>query len=211
MLAAMDGKHVCISYATARKSNIEWALAKAQSIMWDNGAFSAYTQGVAFDSAGFHDWVAPRLEHPHWAVVPDVIGGTVEQQRVLLKQWPFDKSVSAVVWHLDKPLDYLLELADEWPKVCLGSAGAYWKIATTEWDARMDAVYEYLAVRRQKLPWIHGLRMLAQVGRRWPLASADSANVARNYSNRAQCPGCMGHRIDQVNGPLHWSNLSVLF
>lgn len=56
--------------------------------MLDNGAFSAKTRGLPFDLPGFYAWAEAHLAHPHWAVVPDVIDGTVEQQREMVKTWP---------------------------------------------------------------------------------------------------------------------------
>ena len=45
-LERLSGKHFCISYADPRDAN--WAITNSQSIMWDNGAFSAYTRGKLF-------------------------------------------------------------------------------------------------------------------------------------------------------------------
>lgn len=203
LLERFDGEHVCISYATARPSNVEWAMQRAQSVMWDNGAFSAFTKGVQFDPEGFYAWVEPNLAHPHWAVVPDVIGGAVDQQRALLKQWPFPRALGAPVWHLHLSLDYLLELVDEWPRVCLGSSAEFWQVGSPAWTTRMYEVFDFIMPRRRHMPWLHGLRMLGQL-HNWPLASADSVNVARNFSRNKTCPGCMAKRIDVINGPVAW-------
>ena len=54
--------------------------------MLDNGAFSTKTRGLEFNLTGFYEWVEPLLAHPHWAVVPDVIDGTVEQQKEMVKK-----------------------------------------------------------------------------------------------------------------------------
>lgn len=200
-----NGQNVCISYATARETNIDWALKHAQSVMWDNGAFSYYQKnGNDMDPNAFYAWLEGKLGHPHWAVVPDVIGGDVEKQREFLKTWPFRKELGAPVWHLGLDLDYLLELADEWPKVCLGSSAEYWQVGSPLWEARMDDAFDYLSSRRTSLPWLHGLRMLGQLHKRWPLSSADSVNVSRNYKSAGKCPGCMANRINAVNPPLTW-------
>lgn len=202
MLLDLGGRNVCISYATRRPYQVETSLRIMQSIMFDNGAFSAHTQGVPLDVPGFYDWIAPMLGHPHWAVIPDVIDGSVDQQRALLATWPFPKEFGAPVWHLDKPLEYLLELVKAWPRVCLGSAGAYWKIDGPEWRARMKEVFAFLRAAHGHIPNLHGLRMLGQVGKAWPLGSADSVNTALNYKRNAEMPGAMAARIDRVNGPI---------
>lgn len=199
MLLDLAGRHVCISYATQRPRQVEICLRRMQGIMFDNGAFSAYQAGVPFDVPGFYKWVDQLLGHPHWAVIPDVIDGTVEQQRGLVRSWPFPRELGAPVWHLAAPIDYLLELADSWPRICLGSSGAYWQVGSPAWCKRMDEATEALFKRRTRAPWLHGLRMMAQAGKRWPVASVDSVNVALNYKDREEMPGFMAQRIDSVN------------
>lgn len=208
-LELVVGKNVCISHATTRKPQEQWALKNAQSVMWDNGAFTFYRSGQEFDLNAYYGWLEDKLGHPHWGVVPDVIGGTLEQQKDLLATWPYPKSLGAPVWHLGMPLEYLLELCDEWPKVCLGSSDKYWKVGGPEWHARMDETFDYLCSKRRVLPWLHGLRMLAQLTKEWPLSSADSVNVSRNYKTAGKCPGCMANRIDAGNPPLRWTPQST--
>lgn len=194
-LARMAGEHFCVSFY--RPDNADVCEAIGQSVLWDNGAFSAYTKGAPIDETALFDWLAPRLYHPHRAVVLDRIGGDVDAQREMLARWPFPRDFSWPVWHLDKPLDYLSELAEGWPGVCLGSAGAYWQIGSTAWLRRMDEAFEHLA-RRGRLPWLHGLRMLGQV-KGWPLASADSTNVAQNYGRDTGCAYCKARALDRTN------------
>lgn len=203
-LYKLAGKHLCVSFSEPRDADV--ALQIAQSCLWDNGAFSLHTRGAPVDEAALHTWLGSRLAHPHRAVVLDRIGGGVEEQRAMLARWPFPRDLSWPVWHLDKPLDYLSELADGWPGLCLGSAGAFWQIGTPQWERRMDEAFNTLA-RRRHMPWVHGLRMLGQAGKRWPLSSADSVNVARNYSNRPagkRCPERMAREIDAIQCPLRW-------
>lgn len=205
-LELLNGKNVCISHATARKSQTDWALKNAQSVMWDNGAFTFFRQGGNIDLNVFYSWLEDKLGHPHWAVIPDVIGGTEEQQKEMLKTWVFPRELGAPVWHLGLSFDYLLFLVDNYPKVCLGSSDKYWKVGGQEWQQRMDDTFDFLSSKRKQLPWLHGLRMLAQLKERWPLSSADSVNVSRNYKSRGVCPGCMASQIDSTNPPLIWKH-----
>lgn len=191
-LARMHGEHFCVSFW--RQDNADVCEAIGASVMWDNGAYSAYTKGVEIDEAALYEWLEPRLYHPHRAVVRDVIGGAVDVQREAIERWPFPRDLSWPVWHLDKPLDYLSELCDGgWSGICLGSAGTYWEVGGMAWERRMDEVFEHLA-RRGRLPWLHGLRMLGQV-RSWPLASADSTNVAQNFGRDTGCAYCKAKQI----------------
>ena len=202
-IETMGGKHFCVSYA--RPDQLERCLRLGQSLMLDNGAFSAKTRGLQFDRNGFYKWVEPILRHPNWGVVPDVIDGTVEQQREMVASWPFRKEFGIPVWHLGLSIDYLLELCDQWGRVCFGSAGEYWQIGTQKWTARMDEAFNQLSITFGSVPWVHGMRMLGQSEGPWPLASADSTNVAVNHSGYLQCAGCMAKRIDATNpATLQW-------
>jgi len=194
-LARMAGEHFCVSFY--RPDNADVCEAIGQSVLWDNGAFSAYTRGAPIDEAALFDWLEPRLYHPHRAVVLDKIGGDVDEQREMIARWPFPAALSWPVWHLDKPLDYLSELADDWGALCVGSAGAYWEIGSAAWERRMDQAFEHLA-RRGRLPWLHGLRMLGQV-KGWPLASADSTNVAQNFGRDTGCAYCKARQLNGAN------------
>lgn len=200
-LLRMAGRHFCVSYA--RPDNVKTCLEIGQSVMFDNGAFSAYTRGANFDEPGYYAWLEDKLAHPHWAVVPDVIDGSVEQQRELAGRWPFSRFLAAPVWHLGLPIDYLLELCDWWPRVCFGSSGAYWKVGAPEWRARMDEAFDALA-RTGRAPWIHGLRMLSQTEGGWPLASADSTNVGRNFKRDGGCAECKAAQIDARQPAPRW-------
>jgi len=202
-LENMAGRCFCVSYA--RPDNLAQCLRIGQSVMLDNGAFSAKTRGHEFDLPGFYEWVEPMLSHPHWAVVPDVIDGSVEQQREMVATWPFRKEFGIPVWHLGLPIDYLLELCDQWGRVCFGSAGAYWNVGSSAWCGRMDEAFNALTHRYgSKLPWVHGLRMLGHAGGPWPLARADSTNVAQNYKRDTGCAECKAAQIDATNPPRMW-------
>jgi hypothetical protein len=54
------------------------------------------------------------------------------------------------------------------------------------------------------VPWVHGLRMLGQAEGPWPLASADSTNVAQNH-HRTGCAECMAQPLDAINPPALWA------
>ena len=197
----MAGKHFCVSFAEPRDA--DWCLSAGQSVMWDNGAFSAFTKGKTTDWPAYYDWLEPRLAHPHWAVIPDVIDGDIEAQRALASEWPFDRELGAPVWHMGLEIDYLLELADEWPRLCFGSTAQYWQVGSLSWERRADAAWNALDQFGHKT-WVHMLRGLSLGGARWPFASADSVNVARNFKDAQMCPERMARRIDATQCPVRW-------
>lgn len=70
MLRAMRGRHAMVSFEDHRQ--IEEACEVCQSVVLDNGAFSAWRQGKPHDFAGYQGWAASWLRHPcvEWAVIP---------------------------------------------------------------------------------------------------------------------------------------------
>jgi hypothetical protein len=199
----MAGRCFCVPFSDPRDADICQQI--GSSIMFDNGAFSAFTKGKVFDEAGYYAWIEPRLGHPHWAVVPDVIDGSVDDQRERVARWPFPQWLGAPVWHVALPIDYLMELADSWPRICFGSSGAFWQVGSEAWQRRADEAFNALARRHRHLPWIHMLRGLNLVGDRWPFASADSVNVARNFKCRNTCPDRMARNIDARQSSVRWN------
>lgn len=203
-LERMRGRNFCVSVEAPQ--DLATCLRIGQATMFDNGAFSVKTRGAVFDPNKFYRWVEPHLAHPHWGVVPDVIDGTVEQQRDMVATWPFRREFGIPVWHLGLPIGYLLDLCDTWGRVCFGSAGAYWQIGTPAWCGRMDEAFNALvAAFGAQLPWVHGLRMLGQADGPWPLASADSTNVAQNFKRDTGCAECKAAPIDARNPPSRWN------
>jgi len=201
-LLRMAGECFCVPFSDPRDADV--CLSIGQSVMWDNGAFSAFTAGRIPSWVDYYAWLDSRLGHPHWAVVPDVIDGPGDVQDELVSQWPFDPSVSAPVWHTALPIDRLIALADKWPRICFGSSGEFWDVGSERWSARIDAAFDALSQRHRTLPHIHMLRGAAQAGGRWPFASVDSANVARNYKTARRDPVAMAREIDAVQCPIRW-------
>lgn len=204
-LLRMAGRHFCVSFAADQDRKT--CLQIGQSVMFDNGAFSAFTRGAAFDEEGYYRWLEPHLAHPHFAVIPDVIDGTLERQRELIARWPFHASLGAPVWHLAESLDHLRSLigAGRWPRVCFGSSGAYWDVGSSTWCTRMDEAFNAIERTFKTMPWIHGLRMLGQTNGDWPLASADSTNVAQNWKRDVGCAECKAAPIDARQTPARWA------
>lgn len=67
-LLKLAGRNFCVPFSDPRDADTCQQI--GQSIMFDNGAFSAFTKGKEFDEDGYVEWVGCRLSAPHWAVVP---------------------------------------------------------------------------------------------------------------------------------------------
>lgn len=203
-LNKLKGRSFCVSYA--HPYDAQWCIDNAQSIMWDNGAFSSFTKGKPFDKAGYTSWLDDKLYGANWAVIPDVIDGSVDDQRDYMRGWPYPLHLSCAVWHMALPLSWLAELIDTYPRIAFGSSGQYWKVNSPEWQKRADEAWS-LIERTNSRPWVHMMRGLKLSDKRWPFASADSTNVARNFKNkgREKCPKLMCDLIDAKQTPLKFN------
>ncbi len=53
------------------------------------------------------------------------------------------------------------------------------------------------------------LRGLSLGGSKYPFASADSVNVARNFKDTNKCPEIMARKIDSMQNPIKWSKAEI--
>lgn len=187
LLLSLSGRHFCVSYY--RPDQIEFCDTAAQTLMIDNGAFSAWRKGLVLDAAywaGYHDFCRQWAMRPTtWCVIPDVIDAGSQEQDGLIREWPAElRDRSAPVFHMDEPIDRLLRLVDEWPRVCIGSTAEYRTVKSPTWVERMDEMWDQLASRRRFTPWLHMLRgmQLLKPDCPWPFASVDSTDLARNHN-----------------------------
>lgn len=233
-LMKLKGRHFCVSHAASQ--DIERVHQIGQSVMLDNGAFSKWKAAARATRSGqsdnnnepaqvdwlpYYAWCERWLACPTtWAVIPDVIDGGSQLQDALLKEWPF-KHRGAPVWHMDEPLDRLLRLADEWPKVCIGSTAEYARVLSPAWRLRMDECWNAISVRHSFLPWIHMLRGMQLSGMEWPFASVDSTDIGRNHNRTRDKPAPlfyddggethplkMAERWDCLQTPMKWHQRS---
>jgi hypothetical protein len=179
--------------------------------MLDNGAFSAWRQGKLTDWPSYYEWADRWLDYPTtWAVIPDVIDGTEEEQDRLLREWPFGHR-GAPVWHMSEGIDRLLALCDGWPRVCIGSTSIYAEVLSSEWGRRMNEVWDALARHHRRVPWVHMLRGMACSGMHWPFASVDSTDIARNHNRPQNTPAEMAGRWDGRQCPPRWCPTVIPF
>ncbi len=189
--AVWRGRHAFVSFE--RPEQIAMAAAVAQSFALDNGAFTAWTKGGSVDVSAYAEWVREWMRHPgfDWCLIPDAIDGSEADNIGLIAAWresgvPF--SVSVPVWHMHESLERLAFMAVAWPRVAIGSSGAYATVGTPAWWQRMAEAMRVVCDEhgRPKCK-LHGLRMLnPDVFTQLPLASADSTNVARNHARESR-------------------------
>lgn len=181
-LYELAGRHFCVSFAEPRDVRVCHDI--GQSVMLDNGAFTFWRGGMEPDWQAYMTWAEEWLDYPTtWAVIPDVIDGTAEDNDRLLVSW-FARRMpkGAPVWHLHEPLERLRRLTAGYERVCFGSSGKYATLGTDAWHRRVAEAFDTVADERGRVPWLHMLRGMAYAGSRYPFASVDSANAARNHA-----------------------------
>jgi hypothetical protein len=222
MIRAFATKHAMVSFE--HPEQMEIAAEICQSVVLDNGAFSAWKSGAKYDFDGFAAWAAKWVKHPalDWCIIPDKIDGSEADNDALLKGWGLPVSVSVPVWHMHESLDRLDRLC-EYPRIALGSSGEFAVVGDQKWWARMAAAMQVICdadgMPRSKL---HGLRMLnPTIFSKLPLSSADSCNVARNvgidkkwngpYSpaSRTARAIILMERIEKHASAYHWNKNAV--
>jgi hypothetical protein len=176
------GRHAMISFA--RPDQIKIAADICQSFCLDNGAFSVWRRKAKPEFERYYSWVDRWIRHPgcDFAVVPDCIQGTEDENDELLARWPFERWHGCAVWHMHESLRRLRRLTKDWPRVAIGSSGTFDTPGSDRWWDRMNSAMKVCCdasgTPRTRL---HGLRMLnPELFGRLPLSSADSTNVCRN-------------------------------
>ena len=208
LLNELAGKSFCVSYGTRKKlgSQLDDAIrlvgeVETSILLVDNGAFSAYKSGIdtMTDEAylqGFADWANDITERCPQAVVvlPDVIGGTAEQNHQLICETmtmldACDRTMA--MWHTNEPIEFLLHLCEDFNFVGIGTVDAHAKPGQAKWHARMREVFaaidawEAAGEGAYIRPRIHLMRA-QQFAHMYPVDSSDSVNVAMNHSRQLE-------------------------
>lgn len=220
---AYDAGHAFVSIRSPTQMGL--VLEVCQSFAVDNGAFSAWKSGSPVTDWNFYyDWVAELWRYPSFdfAVIPDVIDGTEEDNDELVNEWPWkdakSKWVGAPVWHMHESIERLQRLAREFPRVCIGSSGQYATVGNKDWWVRMTVAMDAITDKHNRpICKLHGLRMLnPRVFTKLPFASADSTNIAQNIGidsawkgtytpvNKEARAQVMRHRIESHQATVFW-------
>jgi hypothetical protein len=180
---AIQAGHAFVSFA--HPEQLSTAIDVSQSFAIDNGAFSAWMSGNPVkDWKPYYEWAlnCQKIPSCDFAVIPDVIDGTEDENDAMLKECPLPTWFSAPVWHMNESIERLIRLAFIYPRVCLGSAGEFSEIGTFKWWSKMgEAMRAICDDQGRPMCKLHGLRMLdPAIFTKLPLSSADSTNIARN-------------------------------
>lgn len=218
VLTGLAGRSFSVSFA--RPDQVILCHQLGQSVMLDNGAFSLWRRNPGVETwcwDAYYDWARDWLEFwTTWAVIPDLIGGSEEENDRLIAKWfaiMGSYRQAAPVWHLHESLDRLDRLVANFDRVCLGSSAEFAEVGKPKWSARMSEAME-IACRGSGRPraWLHMLRGLGLVQAGdcpYPFSSADSTNIGRNHNRggdeRHAYARRLADEIDSKQTPARWN------
>lgn len=213
MARFLIGRHALVPYP--RPDDIAVVAEVCQSFVFDNGAFSVWQRGEKLDVPGYIEWCGEWHRHPgfDWALIPDVIDGTEEDNDSLLSDWP-SHIRGTPIWHMHESLDRLERLCWTYPTVALGSSGAWPTPNAAAWWVRMGEAMDAICDPEGRPPCrLHGLRMLnPKVFGRLPLSSADSTNATMNSGSKKRfgiyCPPTTSQRAAVIAERIEVNNSS---
>lgn len=216
-LMRLAGKAFCLTYFYRSRFNLATMDMLASLKMADVGSYPLWRSGEEMTDAyraGYYAWVDPLLDSPTtWAVIPDPIGAGSQFLDALLKEWPHGRERGAPVYHLDasftQPPERMLRLLDEYPRVCIGWAEKSLPILGEDHERCQDILWNEIAKRHQRTPVIHHFRGTQLSRHRWPYASLDSTDVARNHNRPQNDALKMADRWDAANCPPRWTPRAV--
>ena len=180
-LELWSGRHALISFAYPQQMPL---VAKhAHSFAMDNGAFSAWQQGLSVDCNEYRKWVEEYRHHPGFdmALIPDVIDGTESDNDDLLAWWGLP--IGVPVWHMHESLERIDRLMkSSYPVVAIGSSGEFRTPATERWWQRIAEAMKVCCDehgRPRRRLW--GLRQMDPIiFSSVPYSFVDSASTSRN-------------------------------
>lgn len=182
----LTGRHGLVSFAHPKQ--IGQVAECCQSFVLDNGAFTAWRGGKTPDWGKYAEWVSDWMLHPafDWFLIPDVIDGDEASNLALIEdfrnRFPTYHNRMVPVWHLHESIDHLRLLTTMFDRIAFGSSGDYSQLKSKQWYGRMNEAFnEICDDQGRPRVRVHGLRMMdPTIFSRYPFASVDSCNVARN-------------------------------
>jgi len=200
-LYKLSGRNFCVSFANPQQ--VAHVHKIGQSVMLDNGAFTAWSSGASPDWRKYYSWAEKWLDHrTTWCVIPDAIDGDEDANDALIRDWPHGNR-GAPVWHLHESIGRLLALSSKWDRVCIGSSGDYKSVGTPRWHMKMIEAMNALCGNGPSPVWLHMLRGMNVADSIYPFASVDSTDIARNH-HLGTCPSSMASRWDSLQSPGRW-------
>lgn len=221
LLEQLNGASFCVSYATRDKlgSQLDQAIDLVSEdgiLLIDNGAFSMHKQGVSARDESYQEdyeaWAQDILDRcpQAIAVIPDVIGGTEEENAELVCETLLDRDRAMPIWHMHESLSYLIYLCESFNYIGIGSSGDYWQVGTPKWHARIAEAFTAIDQWERDgegayiRPRIHMMRAQS-MAHLYAFDSSDSTNVAMNHGRQRRLGEELPQFADRIDGKIQAS------
>lgn len=221
-LEQLKGASFCVSYGTRQKlaAQLDQAITLVGNVassilMVDNGAYTNWKTGGKMDDdyvEGFAEWANDILDRcpQAIAVLPDVIGGTEEENRQLVVEtqgmFPDDRAMP--VWHMHESFEYLLWLCESFGYIAFGSTVD--APGSDAWHARIKGAFKAIdnwvaeGEGAYVRPRIHMMRAQA-FAHLYPFDSSDSTNVAMNHKRAARNGSTIAQTAKRIDAKIQKS------
>ena len=151
-----------------------------RSFCVDNGAFTFWNAEQDVNWGDFYEFVEVWVNHPRFDfyLIPDVIGGTVEENDILL-----DRAIpgGVPVFHVGESLARIDSFFERgFKRIAIGTTKGFELKTLLFWN-EMRKIFDHLCIDGVPRMKVHGLRMLdRQIVEAFPISSGDSTTATRN-------------------------------
>lgn len=214
-----EGRLLLIPWKDAR--DLDRAMAFSRGFIVDNSAFSFWRTGEKPNWHKYIKWCKEFARHPRFdfALIPDVIDGSEEENDKLISMWNKQAwhpvfVAGCPVWHMHESIERLQRLCRHYDRVAIGSSGQWPRPGVGSWWTRMDEAFDAICDESGfPAAKIHGLRMLnPSIVERYPFSSCDSTNAVQNGSREASKnrvdalwgQKTIARRIESSQSPCRW-------
>jgi hypothetical protein len=216
----LKGRHAFVSFADPSQLSIVQEVCQTWAL--DNGAYSFFNSGKKVDWDDFYSFVQEvRSPSMDFFVIPDVIGGSEEENDALIESCPFQDGIP--VYHLHESLSRLEALAERFSMIAFGKMVGVEHNSEKFWIRMHQALDKICDDQGRPKVKIHGLKCLnPQIFTKVPFTSADSTMVGKNIDeSRNKWAGpirpisifakaqVLIDRIESFNSPAFWKRQPI--
>ena len=187
------GRHALISWPSFGPIHIPITEC-CSSFCIDNGAFTFWKENQEVDWPDFYSFVMDWVNHPRFDffIIPDVIGGTVEENDALIEEyWSTMPDSGVPVFHVGEPLERIdmFILKYNFTRIAIGTTKGFELKSMHFWN-EMRKIFEKLCINGMPRVKVHGLRMLdPEIVEAFPFSSVDSTTATRKATINTEWEG----------------------
>ena len=187
------GRHALMSWPSYSPIHIPITEC-CRSFCIDNGAFTFWKENQEVDWHDFYSFVMDWIRHPRFDffLIPDVIGGTVEENNALIEEcWDTMPDSGVPVFHVGEPLERIDMFIRKYnfTRIAIGTTKGFELKSLLFWN-EMRKIFDHLCIDGVPRTKVHGLRMLdPEIVGAFPFSSGDSTTATRKATFNTEWEG----------------------